>query len=130
MERWLGKYSEFVYLFVRMVIGVLFACHGAQKLFSAVGGLGAPLTPLTTTGGAIELVAGIFVALGLWAGSAAFLASGEMAVAYFIMHSPHGFWPIVNRGEPAVIYCFIFLYIATRGSGRISIDALTQRRSV
>ena len=130
MERWLGKYSEFVYLFVRMVIGVLFACHGAQKLFSAFGGIGAPLTPLTTTGGAIELVAGIFVALGLWAGSAAFLASGEMAVAYFTMHSPHGFWPIVNRGEPAVLYCFIFLYIASRGSGRISIDALMQRRSV
>ncbi len=130
MERWLGRYSEFVYLLLRIVIGVLFACHGAQKLFDSFGGMGVPSTPLITTAGAIELVAGVLVVLGLWAGSAAFLASGEMAVAYFMMHAQHGFWPIVNRGEPAVIYCFIFLYIASRGSGRMSIDALTQKRSV
>lgn len=129
MERWLGRYSEPVYMLLRIVVGVLFACHGAQKLFDSFGGVGVPSTPMITTAGAIELVAGVLVALGLWAGSAAFLASGEMAAAYFMMHAPHGFWPIINKGEPAVLYCFIFLYIASRGSGHLSIDALIQKRN-
>jgi len=79
--------------------------------------------------GAIELVAGSLIAVGLFAAFAAFLASGEMAVAYFMSHAPHGFWPTVNHGELAVLYCFAFLFIAARGSGRWSLDALARTRS-
>jgi putative oxidoreductase len=128
MERWLGRYSEVVYALMRMVVGLLFACHGAQKLFGVFGGQNIPSSPLMVTAGMIELIGGGLVALGLWAGYAAFVASGHMAVAYFMMHAPGGFWPIANKGEPAVLFCFIFLYIASRGSGRLSVDALTKRR--
>ena len=128
MERWLGRYSEVVYALMRMVVGLLFACHGAQKLFGVFGGQNIPSSPLMVTAGMIELIGGGLVALGLWAGYAAFVASGHMAVAYFMMHAPGGFWPIANKGEPAVLFCFIFLYIASRGAGRLSVDALTKRR--
>ena len=127
MERWLGRYSEVVYALMRMVVGLLFACHGAQKLFGVFGGQNIPSSPLMVTAGVIELIGGGLVALGLWAGYAAFVASGHMAVAYFMMHAPGGFWPIANKGEPAVLFCFIFLYIASRGSGRLSVDALAGR---
>lgn len=128
MERWLGRYSDVVYALMRTVVGLLFACHGAQKLFGVFGGQNLPSSPLIVTAGAIELFGGGLVALGLWAGYAAFLATGHMAVAYFMMHAPGGFWPIANKGEPAVLFCFIFLYIASRGSGRLSVDALATRR--
>ena len=72
---------------------------------------------------------GILIAAGFFASVVAFIAAGEMAVAYFKQHSPGGFWPIVNRGELAVLYCFIFLYIAARGSGTLSIDALRGGRT-
>ena len=128
MERWLGRYSDAVYALMRLVVGLLFACHGAQKLFGVFGGQNLPSSLLIVTAGTIELFGGGLVALGLWAGYAAFLASGHMAVAYFMMHAPGGFWPIVNKGEPAVLYCFVFLYIASRGSGRLSVDTLATRR--
>lgn len=129
MERWLGKHSEVVYAIMRMVVGFLFACHGAQKLFGVFGGLGGrPSSALIITAGVIELVGGALVALGLWAGYAGFVTSGEMAVAYFMAHASRGFWPIVNRGEPAVLYCFVFLYIACKGSGRLSLDALAKKQ--
>lgn len=124
MERWLGKYAEFIYPLMRIVVGVLFACHGAQKLFGVLGGQSQLGNPLLLAAGLIELVGGGLVALGLWAGYAAFIASGQMAVAYFKAHAAGGFWPIVNKGELAVLYCFVFLYIAFRGSGRFSLDAL------
>ena len=123
MERWLGKYSELVYALLRVVVGLLFACHGGQKLLGLFGGQGLPSTPLLIAAGAIELVGGLLVALGLWAGYAAFVTSGEMAVAYFMEHAPRGFWPILNQGELAVLYCFVFLYIASKGSGRWSVAA-------
>ncbi len=123
MERWLGKYSELVYALLRVVVGLLFACHGAQKLLGMFGGQGLPSSPLLIAAGAIELVGGLLVALGLWAGYAAFITSGQMAVAYFMAHAPRGFWPIVNKGELAVLYCFVFLYIASKGSGRWSVAA-------
>ena len=88
MERWLGRYSEVVYALMRMVVGLLFACHGAQKLFGVFGGQNIPSSPLMVTAGVIELIGGGLVALGLWAGYAAFVASGHMAVAYFMMHAP------------------------------------------
>ena len=127
MERWLGKYSDLYYGLMRFVVGLLFACHGAQKLFGLFGGIGASASPQITAAGVIEFFGGALIALGLWAGYAGFIASGEMAAAYFMMHAPKEFWPIVNKGELAVLYCFIFLYIASRGSGRLSIDALIKK---
>ena len=121
MDRWLGGLSELFYAVLRVVAGVLFACHGAQKLLGVLGGHRAT-TPLTTAAGVIELVGGALIALGLAASWAAFVASGEMAYAYFTVHAPKGPWPIQNGGELAVLYCFLFLYVAARGSGRISLD--------
>ena len=128
MERWLGKHSDVLYAVMRVVVGLLFACHGAQKLFGVLGGQSQLSNPLLASAGFIELAGGLLVAVGLWAGYAAFVASGQMAVAYFMAHAPGGFWPIVNQGELAVLYCFIFLYVASRGSGRLSVDALVSKR--
>ena len=130
MEKWLGKYSNFFYALLRIVAGVLFACHGAQKLFGVLGGQKQEATMMIIAG-VIEFVGGILIAVGLFAGYAAFLASGQMAIAYFTRHAPEAFWPIQNRGELAVLYCFVFLYIASVGSGIMSIDAIiakTRRR--
>jgi len=126
MEKWLGKYSGFLYALMRFVVGVLFACHGAQKLFGVLGGT-KQTEMMMLAAGIIEFVGGIMIAVGLLTSYAAFIASGQMAVAYFKQHAPGGFWPIVNRGELAVVYCFVFLYIASRGSGILSIDALFGR---
>jgi putative oxidoreductase len=130
MEKWLGKYSSFFYALLRIVAGVLFACHGAQKLFGVLGGQKQEAIMMIIAG-VIEFVGGILIAVGLFAGYAAFLASGQMAIAYFTRHAPEAFWPIQNRGELAVLYCFVFLYIASVGSGILSIDAMiakTRRR--
>jgi putative oxidoreductase len=124
MERWLGRYAEAIYAVMRIVVGGLFACHGAQKLFGAFGGQSMLGNPMMTFAGVIELGGGLLVALGLFAGWAAFLASGQMAVGYFMAHAPNGFWPIVNKGELAVVYCFVFLYIAAKGAGQFSLDAM------
>ena len=128
MDRWLGKYSDWAYALLRLVSGMLFACHGAQKLFGALGGQSQLSNPMMATAGFIEFFGGVLVALGLFAGHAAFISSGLMAVAYFMAHAPNGFWPIINKGELAVVYCFVFLYIACRGSGRFSVDAIARRR--
>lgn len=128
MERMLGKYSEVVYAALRVVTGFLFACHGAQKLFGVLGGTRMLSEPLMVAAGVIELVGGVLIAVGLLTSLAAFIASGMMAVAYFKVHAPDGFWPIMNKGEPAVLYCFLMLYIATRGSGRFSLDRVLKRR--
>jgi len=124
MERWLGSYSEWSYGLLRIVAGLFFACHGAQKLFGMFGGSGAQGNPLMLTAGIIEFFGGLLIALGLWTGIAAFVSSGQMAVAYFMMHAPGGFWPIQNQGELAALYCFAFLYIACKGTGRLGIDAI------
>ena len=128
MDRWLGKWSEWPYAFMRIVAGMLFACHGAQKLFGALGGQSQLGTPLMAAAGIIEFFGGILVAAGLFTGFAAFISSGLMAAAYFMAHFGNGFWPIVNKGELAVLYCFVFFYISFRGSGRLSVDALARRR--
>jgi len=119
--------SEFVYALTRVVMGLLFTCHGAQKLFGALGGERAG-EPIMVFGGVIEFFGGLLMALGLATRIAAFLSSGMMAVAYFKGHAPRGFWPIQNKGELAVVYCFVFLLIATLGGGRYSIDALIRAR--
>ena len=128
MERWLGPHAERIYALLRFVVGILFACHGAQKLFGAFGMPAMTSKPMMLAAGIIEFGGGLLIAIGLLTSWAAFLASGEMAVAYFMVHAHGGFWPIVNKGEPAVVYCFLFLYIAARGSGRYSVDAMMRRR--
>jgi putative oxidoreductase len=128
MERFLGPWTAQLYVLLRIVAGLLFACHGAQKLFGVFGGVGGPpgtmvpLFSLTGLAGGIEFVGGLCIAVGLLTGYAAFIASGEMAVAYFTAHAPRSFWPIQNNGELAVLYCFLFLYMASRGSGVWSLE--------
>jgi putative oxidoreductase len=127
MEKFLGNYTDHIYALVRIIVGLLFACHGAQKVFGWFGGVAggpAPLPSLFGVAGLLELFLGALVAVGFLAGYAAFLASGEMAVAYFIAHFPQGFWPISNGGELAVLFSFIFLYMAARGAGIWSIDGI------
>jgi len=127
MERILGKFAPYLYALLRIVAGLLFACHGAQKLFGVLGGVGEQPGVAVTwwslmgLAGFIELVGGLLIALGLLASYAAFIASGEMAFAYFMSHAPRGFWPIENGGELSVIFCFTFLYMAARGAGRWSL---------
>jgi putative oxidoreductase len=123
MDRWLGRYAEPLYSIMRLMVGLLFSFHGAQKLFGAFGGHVLVSHPVMLLAGLIE-ICGLLTAVGLWASGAAFIASGEMAVAYFMVHAPGGLFPILNKGELAVLYCFVFLYIAARGSGRWSVDAL------
>jgi putative oxidoreductase len=121
--RFLARYTDILYAVFRIVFGLLFASHGAQKLFGMFGGPKMDV-PLMILAGWIELVGGLLIALGLFTGIAAFIASGMMAVAYFMAHAPGGFWPVVNKGEAAVLYCFAFLYMAARGSGPLSLDSL------
>jgi putative oxidoreductase len=121
MQRFLGRYSEIAYALLRVIAGLMFAVHGAQKLFGFLGGRQPEVGSLAWVGGVIELVGGLLIAIGLFASWAAFIASGEMAVAYFMVHFKDGFWPILNKGELAVLYCFVFLYIACRGGGRYSV---------
>jgi putative oxidoreductase len=124
MEKLLGPYRPYLYVLLRVVAGLAFAQHGAQKLFGVLGGKPMELTSQMGVAGVIEFVGGIMIAIGLFTSPVAFIASGEMAVAYFQAHAPRGFWPIQNGGELAVLYCFIFLYCSAAGSGKLSIDAI------
>lgn len=116
--------SEYAYAALRIVAGFLFACHGAQKLFGALGGDRVELFSMFGVAGVIELLGGALIAVGLFTPFVAFVASGQMAVAYFMAHAPQGGWPIENRGELAALYSFLFLYLATRDSGLLSIDRM------
>ena len=116
MQRMLGRLAPYIYGALRIVAGILFAIHGAQKLFGLFGGKQMPLMTQIGLAGVIELVCGLMIAIGILTSIAAFIASGEMASAYFIAHAPRGLNPVQNDGELAVIYCFLFLYIAARGT--------------
>ena len=127
MDSFLGRYSTYIYAIMRIVTGFLFFWHGSQKLFGfppqASGG--GDLSTFMAVGGAIELIGGFLIMIGLFTGISAFIASGTMAVAYFMFHfSIQAVLPIVNKGELAVLYCFVFLYIASRGSGVWSVDSI------
>jgi putative oxidoreductase len=129
MDRWLRKNSDVLYAVMRLMVGLLFACHGVQKLFGMLGGQSQVSNPVLLAAGIIELVGGGLVAIGLWTSYVAFIASGEMAVGYFIAHAAKGYWPILNKGELAVLYCFVFLYIASRGSGALSVEAMAKKNN-
>jgi putative oxidoreductase len=113
---------------LRVVTGLLFMQHGVQKLFGWLGGKQVEtLASQMGLAGILELVGGLLIVLGLFTRPVAFVLAGEMAVAYFMRHAPNGFWPIQNRGEPAVLFCFIFLFFAAWGAGPASLDALRAR---
>jgi putative oxidoreductase len=121
--RWLQRLEPLAYGAMRMVFGFLFVFHGLQK-FGYFGGQMANFATLFGMAGFIETTCGSLILLGLFTVPAAFVASGEMAVAYFTQHQPRGGWPIQNLGELAVLYCFAFLFVATRGAGPLSLDGL------
>lgn len=121
----LEAWSPRVLAAVRIITALLFIEHGLMKLVqfpAAVPGLPSPLPTLLLVGAIIEVLGGALVAVGLWTRAAAFICSGQMAVAYFMFHAPSGFWPALNQGEPAILFCFIFLYIAFAGPGAFSLD--------
>jgi putative oxidoreductase len=126
MKSFLGKLEPYIYSLFRIIAGFLFLWHGSEKLFGfppMAGGGHMPAVMLYISG-SIEFVGGLLIMLGIIVPIAAFIASGEMAVAYFMVHAPHAFLPIVNQGELAALYCLAFLFIAARGSGLWSIDSL------
>lgn len=129
-RRFSNRYQDFALPLLRIVTGVLFMQHGMQKLFGWFGGFGgtpgatAPLFSLMGVAGLLEVVGGLAIVVGAFTQVVAFVLSGMMAVAYFMAHAPRGFWPIQNEGELAALYAFIFLYLATAGGGRWSLDSL------
>jgi putative oxidoreductase len=128
MERVLGRFAPQCYALMRIATGLLFACHGAQKLFGVLGAHRVAIATPFGLAGVIEFVGGLMIAVGFMTGFAAFVASGEMAYAYFTVHWPQGLWPIRNGGELAVLYCFVFLYVASRGAGVWGVDKGASRR--
>ena len=122
------RYAPMTYALMRVVFGFLFFLFGLQKMFGILGGTVMPLGSMLGAAGVIETVCGFLIMMGLFTKYAAFLASGEMAAAYFIAHVPQSPLPLVNMGERATMFCFAFLYTATRGAGIWSIDSLMRRK--
>ena len=107
---------------LRMVTAFVFVEHGLQKLFGLLEREAVSFPTLMWFAGVFEFLGPLFVGFGLFTRPVAFLLSGEMAVAYFLNHFPRGFWPILNGGERAILFCFIYLFIATAGPGRLALD--------
>jgi putative oxidoreductase len=129
----LASLQPYMRSLMRMVLGFTFSLHGFQKLFGLLGGMRgsgatAELFSLIWFAGCLEAFGGLLIFLGLFTAPVTFLLSGQMAVAYFIGHFPRGFWPILNGGELAIVYCFVFLYFFTAGPGPWSLDYLRRRR--
>lgn len=125
--KFLDGFGAQAYALLRIFAGVLFLAHGVQKFFNFPAPFPMPLNPLLQAAGTIELVAGGLIIIGLFTRPAAFLASGMAAAAYWIAHGSKSLYPIVNGGEAAVLYCFIFLFIATRGAGIWSLDGAKKK---
>ncbi len=124
-----ARYAPYVLSIMRIVVALLFLEHGTSRLFGFPSLLPTPAVfTMYWFAGAIELGGGALVAAGLFTRVAAFIMSGEMAFAYFMSHAPKGFFPILNRGDGAILYCLIFLYVAFAGPGPWSLDALWRRR--
>ncbi|MFL6845619.1 MAG: DoxX family protein [Allosphingosinicella sp.] len=125
MFQGLSRWSPYALAALRIVTALLFIEHGLVKLVGFPPGAPPgpqPLASLLGAAGAIELVAGLLVLIGWQTRPAAFIASGEMAVAYFMFHAPGGFYPVLNMGEGAILFCFVFLYLACAGPGALSLD--------
>lgn len=127
MEKLIGRFAPQLYALLRIMAGLLFAMHGTQKLFGWPGDKEPAGALLMKVAGVIELGGGLLIAIGLFTGFAAFIASGEMAAAYFMRHAGESFWPILNQGELAALYSFVFLFMAAHGSGIWSVDAARGR---
>lgn len=123
----LKNFEELIYSLFRAVSGFLFMQHGIQKIFGGLGGRMAEFGSIYWFAGMIELVGGILILVGLFSAIAAFLSSGTMAVAYFGWHAHKNFWPVLNDGELAALYAFVFLYIAARGDGKYSLYRLIKK---
>jgi len=128
----MNKAVQVTYFLLRVVTGLLFFQVGAMKMFGWFGGMpGGGTPPLMSQigiGGVLEVVGGVTIMLGLLTRAVAFILSGEMAVAYWQFHAPNATWPVQNQGQPAVLFCFIFLYMAARGAGEWSVDELIHRK--
>ena len=120
----LNRFADPVFCIMRLIAGLMFACWGAQIALGMFGGNPASGKLIIQVGGWIELVGGLLIAFGLFTRLSAFICSGTMAVAYFMFHAPHNFFPILNKGELAVLYCWFFLFVFLYGPGRLSLDAL------
>jgi len=129
----LNRFTDPVYCLMRLIVGLMFACHGGQLVLGMFGGMPGSNNAFTQTGGWIQLIGGFLIAFGLFTRLSAFICSGEMAVAYFMIHVANAatpmakFFPIANKGELAVFYCWVFFFIFFYGPGRWSIDALIGR---
>jgi len=129
-----SRYSPLALTLLRIIAGFLFMPHGAQKLFGWLGGMGgtgasASFPDLIWVAGVLEFFGGLCIVLGVWTRPVAFLLSGMMAAAYFMGHASRGFWPLLNRGELAVLYCFVFLFLAAEGGGPFTVERLCQKRA-
>lgn len=131
MDTVIGRFSPRVFAILRIVAGLMFTLHGSQKVLGwpPMEGGGGSLPTIAIVAGIIELVTGPLIVIGLFAGWAALIASGEMAVAYFMGHASRGGpIPLINKGELAVLYCFLWLYVAAHGAGIWSVDSAIRRR--
>ena len=126
----MSRYAPQILAVFRFIAGAMFACHGAQKIFGAFGGIPPGMAPwwVLWIAGPLEFFGGVLVAIGLFTRPVAFILSGLMAVAYFWGHARNGFFPKVNQGEPAVLYCWLFLYLAAQGPGAWAIDNLISKK--
>jgi len=127
---WLSRWQPQLLGILRIVTGLLFLEHGLSKFFAfPVPFPVHPLPPILIAAGIVECVAGVLITVGLFTRLAAFLASGEMAVGYFMMHFPQSPWPLANKGEAAILFCFIFLYLAAAGAGAWSVDSARLKKA-
>ncbi len=125
-----GSFADVALSLLRVVSGALFMQHGAQKLFGVLGREEAvEVVSLMGLAGVLELFGGLAIVLGLYTRPVAFILSGEMATAYFMAHFPQGFWPIMNRGELPILYCFLFLFLVAAGGGSYSLDGLVRKKA-
>ena len=125
-----NRWSPYFLSILRIIAAFVYGVHGTQKLFGFPAPFPVPhLPPLFLAGGMIETFGGLLLLIGLFTRPFAFVLSGEMAVAYFKFHAPQGFWPLLNDGEGAVLYCFIFLFLASAGGGPWSFDRLLRKRA-
>ena len=125
----LQRFAPHAFAILRIMAGIMFMMHGTQKLFGWPGnGESVALASMPGVAGLIEVIGGAMIVIGLFAGIAAFIASGEMAAAFFMAHAPQGLNPLMNGGEMAALYCFLFLYVATHGAGIWSVDEATRKR--
>lgn len=130
MDR-LTHYAPYALAALRIIAALLFMEHGLMKLFgfpAAQPGAPSPLPPLLMLAAVLEVGGGLLLALGLFTRPAAFVLSGEMAVGYFMAHAPKSFWPAINGGDAAILFAFVFLYLACAGGGALSLDDAMARR--